>query len=120
MTLPTSLSPLSPLVPFAPTLPTTGEHQAVKAMCFFIDFHTVSCSGNSVVLVGQGMGHHADQLLPDSLAGRGEVLGEVRGQHDDEDVPQELQGEGEQWGKQGVEHPLPCTGPRGCSQTPVF
>uniref|UniRef100_A0A669QBA2 Uncharacterized protein n=1 Tax=Phasianus colchicus TaxID=9054 RepID=A0A669QBA2_PHACC len=36
------------------------------------------------------MGHHADQLLPDSLAGRGEVLGEVSSQHNDEDVPQEL------------------------------
>lgn len=68
-----------------------------------------------MVLVGQGMGHHADQLLPDSLAGGGEVLGEVSGQHDDEDVPQELQGEGKQCGQHSVERPLPCTGPRGCS-----
>uniref|UniRef100_A0A8C3D221 Uncharacterized protein n=1 Tax=Corvus moneduloides TaxID=1196302 RepID=A0A8C3D221_CORMO len=35
------------------------------------------------------MGHHPDQLLPRSLAGRGEVLGEVRGQDDDQDVTQE-------------------------------
>lgn len=44
-----------------------------------------------MVLVGQSMGHHADQLLPRGLAGRGEVLGEVCGQHNDEDVSQELE-----------------------------
>lgn len=44
-----------------------------------------------MVLVGQSMGHHTDQLLPSGLAGRGEVLGEVRGQHNDEDVSQELE-----------------------------
>lgn len=45
-----------------------------------------------MVLVGQSMGHHANQLLPSGLAGRGEVLGEVCGQHNDEDVSQELEG----------------------------
>lgn len=43
-----------------------------------------------MVLVGQSMGDHADQLLPSGLAGGSEVLGEVCGQHDDEDVSQEL------------------------------
>lgn len=46
----------------------------------------------SVVLVAQGVGHHADQLLPGGLAGRGELLPEVGSQDDDEDVTQELQG----------------------------
>lgn len=44
-----------------------------------------------MVLVGQSMGHHADQLLPSGLAGRGEVFVEVCGQHNDEDVSQELE-----------------------------
>lgn len=44
-----------------------------------------------MVLVGQSMGHHPDQLLPSGLAGRSEVPAEVCGQHDDEDVTQELE-----------------------------
>lgn len=67
-----------------------------------------------VVLVGQGMGHHPDQLLPRGLAGGGEVLGEVRGQDDDQDVTQELQ-RGRQERNQVsrvLGTPSPCTAPR--------
>jgi len=64
-----------------------------------------------MVLVGQSMGHHADQLLPSGLAGRGEVLGEMRSQHNDEDVSQELEMEGNQVSTV-LSTPSSCTEPR--------
>lgn len=59
-----------------------------------------------MVLVGQSVGHHANQLLPSGLAGRGEILGEVCGQHNDEDVSQELGGQERKSGQHGTEHPF--------------
>lgn len=62
-----------------------------------------------MVLVGQSVGHHANQLLPSGLAGRGEILGEVCGQHNDENVSQELGGQERKSGQHGTEHPfIPC------------
>lgn len=46
-----------------------------------------------VVLAGQSVGHHTDQLLPGSLAFGSEILAEVGSQDDDQDVTQELGGQ---------------------------
>lgn len=86
-----------------------------------------------MVLVGQSMGHHTNQLLPSGLAGRGEVLGEVCGQHNDEDVSQELERRKEigstQCGAplalhrtqdQGLEEPSSPVGPRDYSPGKLF
>lgn len=71
-----------------------------------------------MVLVGQGVGHHTDQLLPGSLAVRSEVLAEVGGQDDDQGVPQELQGREKRPSAGAAPASLPTTpsGPLGSSQ----
>lgn len=51
-----------------------------------------SC-GSLVVFAGQGVGNHAHQLLPGSLAVGSEVLAEVGSQDNDQDVTQELWGQ---------------------------
>lgn len=53
----------------------------------------VNWKEDSVVLVGQSIGHTQHQLLPSSLHIRGEFLAKMRSQNNHQHVAQELLGE---------------------------